>query len=360
MNIDPYNPDPHTVQKTDEAVKERFEEALAKHPELMAETAQALANYAESSGLSQSEALDEAIFALPRTFPRGLANLTDWIPRCQQGNIPHVPITGISAPINTDTLEAIYSGSQPPSPALDHLAQFIADAYSHGEMWRWDPCAPENLKMLAGLRRTDPKHQTVPLIPLGLDERLFSILWGDQAINTQVVSRPWIQPQMETGMPVEFRVFKSENGYAACSYYPQRPLPEKYLKDLENAVKLTQQLVQANPDLHHTFSCDWMLTPSGELLFLEGGPGHLPYGGAHPCCFGINKTTPGRALLQPEPGSMLHIPPGAEPIFDAYTAEKIDYQQACKLLGMPPKTAAAIFAVKGIIPREMAEKVITG
>jgi hypothetical protein len=95
---------------------------------------------------------------------------------------------------------------------------------------------------------------------------------------------------MDDGFPVEFRVFFQGGGIAACNYYPQRALSERYAPEMERAVELTRQLAAFQvpaesglPPAPAEFSCDWMVRQDGEVVFLEAGPPHTRRGGAHPC-----------------------------------------------------------------------------
>jgi hypothetical protein len=140
---------------------------------------------------------------------------------------------------------------------------------------------------------------------------------------------------------------------------------------MEQAVELTKKLaafqVPENsglPKLPKEFSCDWVLTPQG-LLFLEAGPPHNPNGGAHPCCFGLIDgkgagPLPGKRLLTSEPGAQFFVDDRIQAEIDRYKNQRQDFNQTVQRLRAHPRTIAAIMMVQGIIPREMAEKVIVG
>lgn len=85
---------------------------------------------------------------------------------------------------------------------------------------------------------------------------------------------------------------------AAANYYLQRNLPDTpaIRHAAAQAVEYAQRMIdtlasqglspampgQADPNTVAA-TLDFILAPSGEVLFLEGGPGH--YFGAHPCSF---------------------------------------------------------------------------
>lgn len=336
---------------------------------LVAKGLMGITKFAQSQKISTAQALDEAVLALPKHFPDAISKLSDWVKICELAGIPHVPCN-VGPHISVEELEK-FADDQTATPNTDKLALWILQEHAAGRMWRWESCAPEHLKLYAGLRRVEPQHQNLPKILFQVDERLFHILWDNQDTETAVVSRPWIKPEMFDGFPVEFRVFYQQGGVAACNYYPQRRLDEKYLPIMEQAVELTKKLaafqVPADSGLPHLpkeFSCDWILTPQG-LLFLEAGPPHTSHGGAHPCCFGLfddkgGGPLPGKRLLTSEPGAQFYIDDRIQMEIDRYKNQEQDYSQTVKRLRMNPKTVAAIMMVQGIIPREMAEKVIIG
>jgi hypothetical protein len=330
----------------------------------------ALFHYARGQKISCDQALDEAIMALPTLFPDAIEKLSEWEAICRLAGIPAVPVfRGPS--ISVKELEA-FAETHQPTPTTDKLANWIEEQRQQGNTWRWECCAPELLKLMAGLRRTEERHQGLPRIPFHTDERLFHILWSEKATEIGLVARPWIRAAMDDGFPVEFRVFFQGGGIAACNYYPQRALSEKYAPEMERAVHLTQRLASFKvppesglPSVPAEFSCDWMVRQDGEVVFLEAGPPHTRRGGAHPCCFTLlgdpngGGPSPGRRLFQSEPGAQFYVDPEKQSIIDCYKRGEIDFNASVRKMKLRPVHVAALFAVQGIIPREMQEKVIS-
>lgn len=317
--------------------------------------------YAKAQKISLAQALDEAVMSLPAQFrPVGLS---DWLALCEAAGVPYVPAT--KGPVlSVDLLERLESFPPDKQPQeIVNAAKWIADEYSKGRMWRWECCASELLKMFAGLRR-EP-GVPVPAVPFSVDTRLFHILWSEHQTKVGLLSRPWVSPMLDNGFPVEFRVFFTPDGCAACSYYPQRAMNGKYLPDMERAVQLTDKLAAAMaangfiPPSKEGFSCDWLLRDDGEVVFLEAGPSCTAIGGAHPCCFALPRYNPeggikpGRRLLSSEKGAQFYIAPGIQDIIDAYVDEKLDFDQAAKALKVEPERLVSLFMLQGIVPREM-------
>jgi hypothetical protein len=329
----------------------------------------ALFHYARSQKISSGQALDEAIMALPTLFPDAIEKLSEWEAICRLAGIPTVPVSR-GPSISVQELEA-FAETHQPTPATDKLANWIEEQRQQGNIWRWECCAPEMLKLMAGLRRTEERHQGLPRIPFHTDERLFHILWSEKATEIGLVARPWTRAAMDDGFPVEFRVFFQGGGIAACNYYPQRALSERYAPEMERAVELTRQLAAFQvpaesglPPAPAEFSCDWMVRQDGEVVFLEAGPPHTRRGGAHPCCFALlgdphgGGPNPGRRLFRSEPGAQFYVDPEKQSIIDCYKRGEIDFNAAVRKMKLRPVHVAALFAVQGIIPREMQEKVI--
>jgi hypothetical protein len=328
-----------------------------------------LFKFARGQKISYMLALDEAVFALPKQFPDAVESVSDWVLICKEAGIPAVGCTK-GPTIRVEELE-IFGSNHQATPATDAMAVWINQQYQQGNMWRWECCASEQLKMLAGLCREDITRQQLPKVLFQVDERLFHILWDQQATEIGIVARPWVLPEMFDGFPVEFRVFHTRAGDAACNYYPQRALSPEFIPKMEEAVNLTKKLANFQvskesglPQVPAEFSCDWLLSAQGDLLFLEAGPPHTPRGGAHPCCFAIEGLDPargpipGRRLLASEPGAQFYIDPRRQEVIDSYKQGSIDFEAMAKKMKIPPSAAAMILAVQGIIPREMAEKLV--
>ena len=360
-------------EQDQEKERERIFRLLKNLPKwgllFFAKSVAGLLGYAKSQKIDVQQALDEAVLALPKQFPDAIEKVSDWVAICDLAGIPAVPC--YKGPrISLEELE-VFADRQLATPATDTLALWIRHEFDNGHVWRWECCAPEHLKLYAGLRRVEPRHQNIPKIPFQVDERLFHILWGQQATEVSIVSRPWVKPMMDDGFPVEFRVFHTKDGDAACNYYPQRRMSEQFRPFMEKAVELTRKLAafavpakSGLPTVPAEFSCDWMLRADGELVFLEAGPPHAN-GGAHPCCFGLIDgkgagPLPGKRLLTSEPGAQFYVDDRVQSEIDRYKQEKQDFYTTVKRLKANPRQVAALMMVQGIIPREMAEKVIVG
>ena len=118
---------------------------------------------------------------------------------------------------------------------------------------------------------------------------------------------------MVGGYPVEYRVFvlpanphSGRLGFAVSSYYPQRPLPDDKgtQREVEQAIAYTQRLTRTRL-WPYGATVDYLATPEGDVLLLEGGPPWLPreearraFGlAAHPCCFGDDPIEDGAVAL---------------------------------------------------------------
>ena len=167
-------------------------------------------------------------------------------------------------------------------------------------MLRYDFCAPleTKIRMSSGMPAFHPDMTNFILD----DPRAYDILWEYPRENVPIHQRPWIQAQIQDSYPVEYRVFVRQGVIQGISnYYPQRPL-RRNDNEIERARELTLALVEnastpflwpnsvMNPwvfarygaDGTH-FTADFIVTETGDMLLLEGGPPHEM--GAHPCCF---------------------------------------------------------------------------
>lgn len=173
-------------------------------------------------------------------------------------------------------------------------------ALPDAHMVRWDPCSGLALKeaMAAG---TTPGAAARELTPD--DPRAYDILFEYPLDEVPVWSRPWVAARTYEGYPIEFRVFVRDSAIAGISsYYPQRSLPASpeilgYVEAARSATARVLGHLQAHatypwmpsyararftPGAVHA-TLDFLVTPEGQVLFLEAGP---PFGaGAHPCCF---------------------------------------------------------------------------
>jgi hypothetical protein len=172
-------------------------------------------------------------------------------------------------------------------------------------IWRWNFCAPMELKHAMATHKR-PALQS-PLHSID-DPRFFEIAYENYMCGLDDLSvcvRPWIEAAQIASYPVEFRCFvdASHETVTVSSYYPQRPLPEKWRPIAEATKPYALQLASVVPP-EISFSVDFLFSPSHGLLFLEGGPGLGS--GAHPCCLNPEIGLDGRVALCPEPGAPSH------------------------------------------------------
>lgn len=220
--------------------------------------------------------------------------LSDWLARCQQAGIPYIE-AHFSPEILVDEMIAALDGKGP-SPSLENAVKWLEERQTSATMWRWDQCAPSDVKCAVQDQRPIPANMPVCID----DPRLIDILFEINCSTTAIALRPIVQPQKHAGFPVEFRCYVDALGRVAVSnYYPQMSLPESFYPQAQAAGELAKLL---HPLVRESFTADFLLTPEGELKFLEGGPAWGQ--GAHPCCFSPADLKPGRILLGPEPGSV--------------------------------------------------------
>lgn len=242
----------------------------------------------------------------PSSKDKSLQNttlLSVWLERCQKLGIPAIPAK-FSQDIKVDEIYAALDGK--PAPTVEAAAKWLKANLTHHDMWRWEQCAPMEVKEImacGGLSYNIRKCHNFCID----DPRLIDILTDCNVSTTRVAIRP-VELLKEFGShPVEFRCYVfGESEVAVSSYYPQRGLPEFYLKYAKQAQKLALKLW---PLVGEPYTADFCLvekfyTDEGQVEFLEGGPA---WGlGAHPCCFNPNELKPGRILLAPEAGAITH------------------------------------------------------
>jgi hypothetical protein len=212
---------------------------------------------------------------------RETVDLRLWLKRCKEAGI--ATIGAAICPFELKIEEVI--GMSPNNPHLQKLSTWTETQVTNtpkGAMWRWSLCAPIEVKAAMshpGLPVRLPwPHEAID------DERFQDIRKECQEAGIKTVTaivRPWIQAALEDGFPVEFRVFVTKTGETSTtSYYTQRPLGKKWRPVAEEAAKRAKTL---RPLVKNTveYSADFLVTPQGEILFIEGGPS--PEFGADPC-----------------------------------------------------------------------------
>jgi hypothetical protein len=216
-------------------------------------------------------------------------SLEFWLKICDKVGIKSVPAR-FSEPILYDDLVPAFDGNSP-GPTFTAAAEWLASNIKENEMWRWDCCAPYEIKTAMA----NCKMPKIP--PLYVDDPRFGDIFFDRnAPSIKIAIRPWIKVQYIRSYPLEFRVYVFKEGENAISnYYPQRDLTSKEcVKWLAPAKKLADQLKVASG--LKAFTVDFLITEDDKILFLEGGP---KWGqGSHPCCFSPEKLKPGKIALK--------------------------------------------------------------
>jgi len=59
-----------------------------------------------------------------------------------------------------------------------------------------------------------------------------------------------------------------------------------------------------------------------------------------------------------EPGAQTHIPAAIDDVVESYRAGEIDFGGAVSRAGIPEEQMVVAMAMKGIVPREMSERLI--
>lgn len=255
------------------------------------------------------------------------ASLTSWLDVARAAGVPHVPaevvgVLDLDAVLAMDTPEA--PGVEEASAELDRINASLAP----GTMLRWDCCAGLDVKMGMSSGQA-PGMEERKLHPM--EPRTFDILYEFPSDQVAVVRRPWVEIAQIDGFPVEFRVFAEEGKIvAAANYYLQRNLPDtpairqaaaqavelagRMLDTLADQARFPAMPGQPDPNVVAA-TLDFLLTPSGEVLFLEAGPGH--HFGAHPCSFlrpdGAVDPLDGMSLGSGRPGIALADLDGLDP-----------------------------------------------
>ena len=240
----------------------------------------------------------QTISATPETANFCPTSLIDWLELCQRARVPFVPAEQIASINRDDWLRFDQEGEH--KGRLAAAQREIHEKLRPGHMFRFDFCAPLELKirMSNGQPGLHPDMTRVNFD----DPRAYTLLFEQPRELIPVHQRPWINPTMLDGYPVEYRAFVREGKLQGISnYYPQRPLPMNNFH-IQVITQLTAQLTEAakTPFLWNEspmkpwvetrygldgvhFTADFMVTQEDNVLFIEGGPPHEM--GAHPCCF---------------------------------------------------------------------------
>lgn len=215
-------------------------------------------------------------------------SLGDWLEVCREADVPHVSATEVaSAPVS----DLMHFDADPLPESLSELWAKIQAAKQTGYMMRWDCCASLDVKS----RLANGKwqwHERVADVTFD-DPRFFDLLFEYPGDTMRVWKRPWVQAEIVDGYPVEYRAFVQDGEIIGISsYYPQRPLSKTWYvgNDVDYWLpvfvsRLLKCLPERDSEGLNGCSMDFMRLQNGNLVFLEGGPPHLPDWGAHPCCF---------------------------------------------------------------------------
>lgn len=240
------------------------------------------------------------------TFAERVSNRTDrhrllqnttvlsvWLSRCAAAGVPAIPAR-FSQDILVEDIFKSTDGEE--CKSVDAAAKWLKDGICEKEMWRWEQCAPIELKSVMGNGG----------VACGVafctdDPRLCDILYDCNMETTRIAIRPVWDIQRHAGYPVEFRVYVFGAELESVSnYYPQRDLPDVFMPQAKEAAALARRLY---PHVGTPFTADFCYDGNGHVVFLEGGP---PWGyGAHPCCFNPDKLTPERIVLAKEDGCVV-------------------------------------------------------
>lgn len=252
-------------------------------------------------------------------------SLSAWLSAAHAANVPAVPSDEVARFAVTDLLG--FEQDTPTTQAMFERLRALHQDLPPGSMLRWDCCAPMGIKWHVG-----EGHPDCPTDPATLelhpgDPRAFDILYAFPADEVAVHRRPWVPAAVHEAFPVEFRVFvQNAQVVAVSNYYVQRALPATVtiriqaraaataaarivakLRDEGRFPWMDGQTLNANgepPSFDATL--DFLVTPQGDVLFLEAGPG---FGlGAHPCCF----YNPATKTVRPLEGILLKV--GGRPL----------------------------------------------
>ena len=226
-------------------------------------------------------------------------SLGDWLQVCSAARVPAVPAKQI-----TEIRREDYQNWTDEGPGRERLIDAygkMREVAAKAQMVRYDCCSSSELKYAMAHGKPEWSEDFGTLIVD--DPRVYTVIEGYPRELVPVWQRPWIKTQIHEGYPAEYRVFVRDGKVVGISsYYPQRPLPFEpgHLSTvLAYAEQLSVELTGVAFEWHSGmaflmgrdrigldgvhFSADFIVSDTGEILFLEGGPPHEL--GAHECCF---------------------------------------------------------------------------
>ena len=237
--------------------------------------------------------------ALPdHTFPA--ASLGVWLDLARSAKVPFIP-ADLAGELDIAQLLDFEDETNPQVQQVMGQLTSINEGLEEGQMLRWDCCAgfETKLRMGDGEAPVGTERYLHPGEP-----RTFDLLYDFPGDTISVWRRPWAQALVIDRFPVEFRVFVAKGRIAGiANYYLQRDLPQTpqieqmaqeclgFAEAIVGAMVSSQRFpaMPGAPDLtvldRSTIDCslDFLATPEGKIVLLEGGPG---FGfGAHPCAF---------------------------------------------------------------------------
>ena len=220
--------------------------------------------------------------------------LSAWLERCKKAGIKAVPAIFSPDVAVSDIFDGIDGMGE--CLTVGKAIEWLKHHYTPGTMWRWEQCAPMELKsvMAHGGSAAERIRLTVD------DPRLFDILFENNVATTRLAVRPIVDIKRYGKYPIEFRCYVfGPDQVAVSNYYPQRGLPNSYRSW---AVKAGELALRLYSFVGTNYTADFCLTEDKDIVFLEGGP---PWGaGSHPCCFAPDAVEPGRIVLAPEKGAL--------------------------------------------------------
>ena len=263
-------------------------------------------------------------------------SLGDWLKVCQAAGVPFVPAEQVSELLREDYLNWTDEGSvrERLMAAYSQISEAAADNY----MMRYDCCSSTEVK--AALAHGRPEWSDDFCFLIIDDPRVYTIVEEYPREVVPIWKRPWIDAAKVAGYPVEYRAFVRDGAVVGVSnYYPQRPLPynETPLRDVVHYAEVLAAALAGTPFEWHSgmafyngrdkldlsgvhFSADFMVSVSGDVIFLEGGPPHEL--GAHECCFNEGDIegialADGQYHSRLEPATLLALPESARGLVDA-------------------------------------------
>ncbi|GLH30343.1 hypothetical protein WSS15_29930 [Acetobacter pasteurianus] len=299
--------------------------------------------------------IDNPIGASDPLRPFNAFSLGNWLILAEIARVPTIPSRIISV-VPTNSIISRYGNSISPEhkSAQDKLDKAL-EALKDDEILRYDSASAACLKamMQAGedditLRRgvcVKPGGGMMPLIyhphMIKHDERVAEATMTYCQEETPVWARTWI-PAMRiekkdgNTSPVEWRIYVMNGRIEGASlYYPHAPITIEQARttySLNACIEMARKILATMRghrlfphvpkyvyhehkidlrDIHCTL--DFLVTESGDPVFLEGGPAHLrqPDLGAHPCNFAMfppRGVALGEGVIAYEPPDVSELP----------------------------------------------------